>query len=471
MSNVRKLSVVLDEMNDREPVTLPAPTAPMAVAQALLDARYQTAAGARTLYHWRGGWWRWQTTRWVEVEHRQVRADAYRFTEHAEYVADDKACAWAPTRHKIANLLEALAAISHLGEHTGQPGWLDGRDSGRIVACANGLLDVTTGTLVNHTPSYFNQTSVPFAYDPDAPPPARWLRLLHAELWPDDPEQVRALQEFYGYVISGRLDLHKILLIVGPTRAGKGVISRILGALIGRENVAGPTLSSLATDFGLAPLLGKPLAVISDARMSSRNTSTTVERLLSISGEDTITVNRKYREQWTGQVPCRFLICSNELPRLADAAAAIAGRFVTLQLQRSWLGHEDLSLERELHAELSGILNWALEGLRTLDAQGGFTRPQSTEEAYTTLQDLASPVTAFVRDVCVTGVEHEIPVDEMWRAWREWAEDNGHRGGSKQTLGRDLRAVIPHVRVGHRGPRGDQVRVYSGITLRSGAIS
>ena len=53
----------------------------------------------------------------------------------------------------------------------------------------------------------------------------------------------------------GRLDLHKIMLLVGPTRAGKGVISRTLGRLVGIDNVAGPTLSSLSGDFGLAPLL------------------------------------------------------------------------------------------------------------------------------------------------------------------------------------------------------------------------
>ena len=97
--------------------------------------------------------------------------------------------------------------------------------------------------------------------------PAAWLAFLE-ELWPDDPESIAALQEFFGYVISGRLDLHKILLIVGPTRGGKGTIARILGKLIGPANVAGPTLSSLSGDFGLAPLIGKPLAVISDARLS-----------------------------------------------------------------------------------------------------------------------------------------------------------------------------------------------------------
>ena len=128
-------------------------------------------------------------------------------------------------------------------------------------------------TLRAHTPWFFNHTAVPFDYDPDAPEPKRWLRFL-GELWPDatsdqngkdrvrcvrSPETrgisgsdiacangaIAALQEWFGYVISGRTDLHKILLLVGPTRAGKGVIARILGELVGAENVAGPTLSSL----------------------------------------------------------------------------------------------------------------------------------------------------------------------------------------------------------------------------------
>ena len=164
-------------------------------------------------------------------------------------------------------------------------------------------------------------------------------------------------------MISGRLDLHKILLLVGPTRAGKGVIARTLTALVGHDNVAGPTLSSLGGDFGLAPLLGKPLAVVSDARMSGRGSQVVVERLLAISGEDSITVNRKYRDQWTGKLPSRFMVISNELPQLGDASAAIAGRFVALLLTKSWYGHEDTGLEGQIRTELSGILNWALDGL------------------------------------------------------------------------------------------------------------
>jgi putative DNA primase/helicase len=80
--------------------------------------------------------------------------------------------------------------------------------------------------------------SVPFDYDPNAPTPERWLTFLK-ELWPDDADSIKALQEFFGYVISGRTDLQKMLLLVGPTRSGKGTIARILTALIGRGNAAG----------------------------------------------------------------------------------------------------------------------------------------------------------------------------------------------------------------------------------------
>jgi putative DNA primase/helicase len=363
------LDGALDEQDARE---LPPPSDPMQVAHELARERYTHPDGL-TLRHWRGGWWQWRTSHWVEVEQRAMAATAYRFTERAVYARPKgEVLPWAPNRHKIADLLDALAAVVHLGADVSMPAWLDGRAyDGLLVATGNGLLDVGARRLLEHTPAFWNATSVPFAYDPVAALPRRWLVFL-GELWENDAQSVAALQEWFGYVISGRLDLHKILLLIGPTRAGKGVTTKILGALVGTENVAGPTLSSLNGDFGLAPLLGKTLAVVSDARLNGRNASVVVERLLSISGEDTLTVNRKYREQWTGKLPTRLMLCSNELPQLGDASMAIAGRFVPLLLTRSWLGREDHQLEQALREELTGILNWALDGLERLAEQGWF---------------------------------------------------------------------------------------------------
>jgi putative DNA primase/helicase len=242
---------------DDAPLELPSPSEPMAVARQLVADRYMSDDGLLVLRHWRGGWWRWRTTCWVEIEDRAVREHAYTFTEHAVYWTATKLAPWSPNRHKIADLLDAMAAVCFMPETVQQPAWIDGVEAppGVIVACSNGLLHVDSRTLLQHDPRFFNQTAVPFAYDADALEPTQWLAFLD-ELWPDDDESVAALQEFFGYVISGRLDLQKILLLVGPTRGGKGAIARVLGQLVGPANVAGPTLSSLGTDFGLAPLLG-----------------------------------------------------------------------------------------------------------------------------------------------------------------------------------------------------------------------
>jgi putative DNA primase/helicase len=452
--------------------TLPPPSAPMEVARVLVDADYSQPFSELTLRHWRGGWWQWRGPRWVELEQRAMAAAAYRFTEHASYErknskGDVEIVPWAPTKRKIGDLLDALAAVVHLPESVPMPSWLDDTAyDGLVVSVANGLLDVGRRELLEHTPSFFNATSVPFDYDTSAQAPARWHRFLD-ELWGDDAESSAALGEWFGYVVSGRLDLHKILLLVGPTRAGKGVIARTLGALVGTENVAGPTLSSLSGDFGLAPLLGKTLAVVSDARLNGRGAHVVVERLLSISGEDTLTVNRKYREQWTGKLPSRLMLCSNELPQLGDASMAIAGRFVPLLMEHSWYGREDLGLEDALAVERSGILNWALDGLERLGEQGRFTRPDTVDETIRTLQDLASPVAAFVRDRCVRGPNEQVTRDDLYRAWRAWAEDNGHAKSSKTVFGRDLRAALAgRLRTVQLREGEDRERAYQGIGLR-----
>jgi putative DNA primase/helicase len=445
---------------------LPSPREPMAVARAFLADGWRHPDGTPLLRHWRGGWWMWQTSHWRESEPRAIRRLLYDFTENAIYVGPKGLVPWEPNRHRIDDVLDALAAICLLPNHVDQPVWLDGRISGTIVACANGLLDVETRELVAHDPNFFNVVSVPFDYNPGARVPRDWREFLKA-LWPKDPQSRKALAQWFGYVVSGRLDLQKILLLIGPTRAGKGLIARILGALIGPKNVAAPTLSSLGGDFGLAPLIGKPLAVISDARLSGKHGSVVVERLLSISGEDFLTVNIKYREQWTGKLPARVFLISNELPEFGDASGAIANRFVMLLLAKSWLGHEDIELEARIRAQLPGVLNHALMGLAQLEHKGRFTQPQSSQEAVVALLDLVSPVRGFVRDCCELDPNYEVEINMLYKAYRTWADENGHPKIAKTTFGKNLRAVLPRIRVARpRTSFNTRERVYVGIQIR-----
>ena len=76
-----------------------------------------------------------------------------------------------------------------------------------------------------------------------------------------------------------------------------------------------PTLGTLARPFGLSSLINKPVAIFPDARLSSRpDNAAIVECLLSISGEDGQTIDRKDLDAWIGRLPTRFVLISNELP-------------------------------------------------------------------------------------------------------------------------------------------------------------
>ena len=448
------------------------PGQPMLVARRLLEEF--TTHGRFTLRSWRGGWMRWRDSYWSEVEERSLRATIYKRLEHAVYwkvtPKSEELMPWAPNKRKVADVVDALAAISHLDETVDPPAWLDGSEHGVIVACANELLQVEGRRRLDLTPAFFNTVAVPFDYDPEAPEPKRWLQFL-ADLWPEDTDAVAALQEWFGYVLSGRSDLQKILLLIGPLRSGKGTIARVLTALVGKGNAAGPTLASIGTNFGLSPLLGKSLAVISDARLDRRNVATVVERLLSISGEDMIDVDRKYKDPWSGRIGARFMLLSNELPRFEDAAGAIASRFVVLQTTRSFLNAENTHLTDELLTELPGILSWSLDGLERLTRNGRFTPVASSAGAVTQLQDLVSPVAAFVRDCCERGAGYDVDTKVLFSAWRNWCEENGHRATNSATFGRDLRAAVLGLDRRRPRPEGEPRSYrYYGIKLHNGGL-
>jgi putative DNA primase/helicase len=447
---------------------LPPPTNPMLVARELV-ARHWTEDGAPCLVHWSGLWWQYIGTHWTPVHENMVRATLYRFCEDASYVTPDGWAPWLPTKRKIADLFEALSAVVIVSGQYQQPCWLDDRSSGPIVSVRNGLLDLSSRLLYPHTPRYFGAVSVPFDFDPDAPEPEHWLKFLD-ELWPEEPEAVDTLAEWFGYTVSGHTNLHKILLLIGPTRGGKGATARVLRQLIGDANCCSPTLTSLSSAFGLAALIGKSLAIVSDARFNGRNAHTVVERLLSISGEDALTIDRKYQQHWHGQLGARFLVISNELPQLPDASAALTGRFVVLPLKRSWLGREDHRLEDGFTAELPGVLNWALAGLARLLKNGScFTRVETADEMVQTMRDLSSPVSAFVRERCTLSADRQIGVDDLYKAYRDWCADGEYARASKAVFGRDLRAAFPNVRKGRPRESGTRIHVYSGVALKTEA--
>ena len=400
-----------------------------------------------------------------------MNAELYRYFEHAVY-GTDQPSRFKPNNTKIANLVGSVRAVTHISRDHVVPSWLDGRTkppATDIIPVANGILHVPSRKIYAPTPTLLVMHATPFAYDPSAPMPEGWLKFLK-EIFPDDPESIMALQEWFGYLLSGDMSQQKILLIIGPKRSGKGTILRILKAIMGARYVAAPTLTSMSSSFGLQPLIGKPLALISDARIYGSH-SVVVERLLSISGEDAITIDRKNREAWTGTLPTRIVIATNELPRLSDASGALVSRMIILNTPESFYGRENHDLTDDLMEELPGILNWALDGLDRLRRTGRLSVPESGLALRAEMETLASPVKAFVNDWCV--VDHRLSIhrEYLFKAWERWCAENRVQPGDGRVFGRNLKAAVPHLRNLRLNQAGERIWAYSGIGLRDDVVA
>ena len=321
-----------------------------------------------------------------------------------------------------------------------------------LIPFRNGLLSVkdwlrnSNVSLIPNTPLLLNVNSLTFDYDPNVSKPRKWLEFLDA-IWCDDDQSKDTLQEWFGYVLTQNTRLQKILLLIGPPRSGKGTIGRVLRELIGYFNVAGPTVSSLGGEFGLQQLLNQMLALISDARLNGKGSNNIIiERLLSISGEDPLTINRKFLPPITVQLPTRIMIMSNELPDMKDPSGAIAKRYLVLTLKTSWFGKEDIALFDPLNKELPGILLWALQGLHRLEQTGFFLQPESSLETVNELEAMTSPIKAFVMERCIIKPQARIKVQILFDKWREWCSDTGYpNSGNIQSFGKNLKVAYPSI--------------------------
>ena len=450
------------------------PRDPMQAARALVAARFVND-GHRLLHRHRGTFWQFQANHYALADQETVRAEVWKFLEQAQRRGENnKLLPFKPSSAQVSSMLDALASVCTIDNRIDPPAWLDGAGempaASEMLALGNGLLHLPSGELFPPTPDHFGLTASEVAFDPDAPDPQHWLAFL-GDLFGTDESAIVALQDWFGYALSPDTSQQKILFVVGPRRSGKGTIARVLTALLGRDSVVSPTLASLQTPFGLAPLIGKPLAIISDARLGSRSDQAAItERLLSISGEDGLTIDRKFMPSWTGRLPTRFTILTNELPRISDTSGALVGRLIALVLMQSFYEREDPALTARLLTELPGILNWALHGYRRLRQRGYFVQPASAREAIEDLEVLASPVKAFLNDRCHMGPGLTVSVELLYQTWKVWCDSVGRKEhGTKQTFGRDLKAAIPSLRTTQPRDGDSRSRSYESVGLKEEA--
>lgn len=289
------------------------------------------------------------------------------------------------------------------------------------VPFRNGWLDVSTGELVPVGPERDVRWNVQADYEPDAECP-EWIQFLKSLGWDEDTEEYRLLRQWMGYLLSGRKDLDRALLLIGPTRSGKGTIIRVCMALLG-DGAVGTTLDSLTRNFGLQNFIGKGLATIGDARFG-RNDKNLNGVLLSLTSNDPLPVDVKYGKPLSINLPVRLMVATNETPNFIEASDALAQRFESLVFDRSFVENPDLQLFNRLSGELPGIARWALEGLRDLEEVGKFSPTTKGRDLQKRMIQESAFVRMFVEERCELAPGHRVDNEKLYAEFALWAEQN-----------------------------------------------
>ena len=128
---------------------------------------------------------------------------------------------------------------------------------------------------------------------------------------------------------------------------------------------------------------------------------------------------------------------------------------------------ERTHLKGRLKPELAGMLNMALDGLDRLRARGHFEMPPTSLDSIRQMEDLGSPVAAFLRDWGEKGDTEEVNVKVFYAAYRVWCEEVGQKPLPRHVFGRGLHAVVPTVTTIGRGAK----RAYVGVALSADGVA
>ncbi len=291
-----------------------------------------------------------------------------------------------------------------------------------LIPLRNGVLNVETMEFRGYSEDDHFTFYLPINYDPNARLEngscPNFQKLLNESLYPED---VPALQEWFGYALWRDYPNAKALVLLGEGSNGKSVVIDTLIAMLGRHNVSSYSLQELETNrFALARLHRKLANVRSELPHEAlRNTGI----FKQLTGGDQITAEVKFgKRDITFTSYAKMIFATNRLPKTSDESFAFFRRWTIITFPYTFLinpklgeKQADPSLkEKIITNELPCVFNWAVEGLRRLKANSWvFTNTKSADEVREEYLRSADPVRAFINDALeITNVQEVYTLKE-----------------------------------------------------------
>jgi hypothetical protein len=341
-------------------------------------------------------------------------------------------------------------------------------------------------------------SGLPVEYDPDADCPT-FLNFLK-QILPDERDRL-TIQEIFGSFLY-RLPVDRAFFFFGEGANGKSTLIKVMMAFLGKENIATRSLQEILTNrFAKADLYGKLANLYYD--MPSTALLSTGDFKALTSG-DLMTTERKFKDSFQFENYAKMVFSGNAVPQTRDETDAFFRRWVIISFPFQFLPpetvsrmlaegefegegggkaamtniriavpQENLLAEMTSPRELSGILNWALEGLkRLIDHRFHFSSELTIEETHEKYLALSNTVHAFVSEECEITGEKEDRVDknELYQAYAAYCKRKNLSPASYSWFFRKL--LQESTMIAQERPRtgGNRAFVIAGLRLKKESL-
>ncbi len=328
----------------------------------------------------------------------------------------------------------------------------------------NGTYEIATGEPHPHSPTRRFTWELPIMFDPSAAAPA-FLGFL-AEVLPSETAR-REVQKLFGYCIG--FDGHPYQcahLFVGEGNNGKSTLLSVLVAVLGKENVAAETLTSLTENrFAPANLWGKKANIFADLPTNPLRYTSVFKAL---TGGDKVRAEAKFGKTFYFVNGAKLVFSANELPEVNDRTRAFWRRWYLIRFEQDFTGREDRGLTAKLLAELPGILNWGLAGIPLLKQDRGFRTELGADDLKSEWRKRSDTLAWFVAEQVIADPTERTPKDEFYEAYADFCAANRASPKSPELVGKLLPQHIPSVRSSRERVNGELVRFWRGVCLKGG---
>jgi putative DNA primase/helicase len=308
----------------------------------------------------------------------------------------------------------------------------------------NGTLEVTENgaKLRPFNSADFLTYSLPFDYNPKAQAP---IFQAYLDRVLPDKEKQNVLAEFLGFVFirngSHTLKEEKALVAYGTGANGKSVLFLVVNALFGKENTSSYSLQNLTDTNGYyrAMIANK---LVNYASEISTSLETTIFKQLA-SGEP-VEARLPYGKPMQIRQYAKMIFNCNELPKDVEHTHAYFRRLLIIPFDVTIPeGEQDKQLHAKIiESELSGVLNWALNGLYRLLQQQSFSPCSAAIEAVENYKTQSDSVKLFLEE---SGYKKSPStyklIKELYAEYRIFCNDDGFKPVNKVNFKKRLENI------------------------------